>query len=264
MSIHFLGAGTNFLGQDCELRGCVADTRSWASFFQDELKAVTVVSLIDTEANGKDIRATLVSLLNSAHDFDEVNLQLSMHGTKIPCETEDDNEDEAVYPDDGDIITDDWFATVFSAYPRLRINVFADLCFSGGMDREFTPRDTTIWIPMSRSRFVSAPLARLAEYRARLKEQRKHRALATGCVRWFAASREDEPALDVWLPEGNMIGGPHGAFTWAALTTYMAWKPKTARDWQYAIRKNLPSKDYNQHPQLLGAKWARKERIFNG
>lgn len=255
MNVHFLGAGTNYVGQECQLRGCVADAASWASLFRDEIGSTSLVTLIGPEATGRQIRAEVVGMLNAAKDGDEFNLQLSMHGTKIPSVTELDGDDEAIYPDDGDIITDNWMATVFSAYPRIRINVFADLCYSGGMERD--P------LRAARPRRIVLPLERIQEARANMKAYRLGRGVTSGCVRWFAASREDEPALDVDIPYGDNLEGPHGAFTWAALTSYMEYHPKRAIDWHHWIRARLPSAQYDQHPQLLGAPWARRASIFN-
>lgn len=81
-------------------------------------------------------------------------------------------------------------------------------------------------------------------------------------------SRQAYPALllggckDVEVSyDASFTGRPNGAMTFVALEA-LKKKPATPKDWYQLIRKQLPSVNYPQTPQLYGSRTAKAGAIF--
>lgn len=250
-NLHAVCMATNFVGEPHELGGCIADAESWAEWFQ-ERKAATVEMLMALDCTGNNMRNVIVSLLNAANTGDTCAFQVSMHGTTLEDGSEPDGLAEGIYPDDGDVVWDDWLRSVIASYPDIRVVVFADTCYSGGFDKALAPR--------RKARFVRPSLDWLRECRAKVRGIRPAPEMPANYL-LHAAAMEDEEALDVDIPGGD-FSGPHGAFTWAMLDRYRVMRPSTHAQWHRLACNAIYRNEYDQNPQLIGSKRMRRGRIF--
>ncbi|GFP81653.1 metacaspase-4 [Phtheirospermum japonicum] len=136
--------GCNYPGTKAELRGCINDVRRMYAclverfgFSEDD---ITV--LIDTDDSykqptGRNIRAALADLVDSAQPGDFLFVHYSGHGTRLPAETGEDDDtgyDECIVPTDMNLITDDDFRDLVDKVPEgCQITIVSDSCHSGGL-----------------------------------------------------------------------------------------------------------------------------------
>jgi hypothetical protein len=89
------------------------------------------------------------------------------------------------------------------------------------------------------------------------KTRRARRPEKSGAL-LLAGCQDTEYSYDAWFGERA-----NGAFTYTALKTLPTLPPEaTYQDWYKAIRAELPSKDYEQTPNLYGASAQKKWRVL--
>lgn len=242
---------TNYTRMPHALNGCLSDAASWEQFFRDG-KAHAIDALLEEDATANNIKNSIVSTLNAARDGDVCAFCASMHGTWIEDAREPDGRNEGLFAHDEDVVWDDWIRSVFASYPHVRIVMLADTCYSGGLDRANT--ETT------RPRFVRAPMELLRVSRQAMRRVKPVESIGDNIVLHSAAA-EHEAALDVHIPTGK-LKGYHGAFTWAALSTLMAYGPESHGQWHRLICDAIRDGEYDQHPQLIATKRGRKSGVF--
>ncbi|TKY49461.1 Metacaspase-5 protein [Spatholobus suberectus] len=136
--------GCNYPGTKAELKGCIKDVwrmhKCLINVYGFSEKDVIVLIDTDhsyTQPTGKNIRMALSKLVRSAKPGDVLFLHYSGHGTRLPAETdEEDNTgyDECIVPTDMNLIIDDDFRQFVDKVPRgCRITIVSDCCHSGGL-----------------------------------------------------------------------------------------------------------------------------------
>ncbi|KAL3627159.1 Metacaspase-4 [Castilleja foliolosa] len=136
--------GCNYPGTKAELKGCINDVRRMYACLVDRFgfSEDDITVLIDTDESykqptGRNIRAALADLVDSARSGDFLFVHYSGHGTRLPAETGEDDDtgyDECIVPTDMNLITDDDFRDLVDKVPEgCQITIVSDSCHSGGL-----------------------------------------------------------------------------------------------------------------------------------
>lgn len=123
--------GCNYPGTNAELKGCVNDVkrmyRSLVDRYGFSEKDITVLIDTDdsyTQPTGKNIRAALSNLVQSAKAGDILFVHYSGHGQRLPAETGEDDDtgyDECIVPCDMNLITGILFF-IFCFFPCFKLS----------------------------------------------------------------------------------------------------------------------------------------------
>ncbi|KAK6124555.1 hypothetical protein DH2020_041703 [Rehmannia glutinosa] len=136
--------GCNYPGTKAELKGCINDVRRMYAclverygFSEDDITVLIDTDDSSTQPTGRNIRAALADLVNSAQPGDFLFVHYSGHGTRLPAETGEDDDtgyDECIVPTDMNLITDDDFRDLVDQVPEgCQITIVSDSCHSGGL-----------------------------------------------------------------------------------------------------------------------------------
>ncbi|GER52789.1 metacaspase [Striga asiatica] len=136
--------GCNYPGTKAELRGCINDVQRMYSclierygFSPDDITVLIDTDESCTQPTGRNIRAALADLVDSARRGDFLFVHYSGHGTRLPAETGEDDDtgyDECIVPTDMNLITDDDFRELVDKVPQgCQITIVSDSCHSGGL-----------------------------------------------------------------------------------------------------------------------------------
>jgi hypothetical protein len=250
--------GINTYGGANDLYGCVNDARDWAAFLCAQ--GYEALTLTDTLATGANIRASIRHLLQEAHHRDRLVIHYSGHGSYVPDANGDepDGVDECWLAADINatpdaIITDDELVTLLKVRASgVRVAVISDSCHSGTMTRfgmaASRPEVRRIRFMHPGTFLPPKEFARLQTGRAYARVSQPYPAvLLAGC-------QDDEYSYDAWFgcPEDGSLRA-NGAFTRVALDTFRAGM--SYRAWSNAIKRQLPSPDYPQEPNLRAGFW---------
>jgi uncharacterized caspase-like protein len=260
MTLRALCIGINdYPGTGSDLAGCINDASDWAAALRK--RGFEVATLRDRQATGAAIRKAIRDLLAHSRPGDLALVQFSGHGSFVPDEDGDepDGTDECLCPHDvkrKGPITDDELFELFSARPAgVKVVMISDSCHSGTVARfapistpastagRSAPRRTVRFLPPGA--FLSRrEAARLGARRAARRSSPPGRyagLLLAGC-------QDTEYSYDAYFK-----GRPNGAFTFVALRALATLKKDASyREWYKAIRKDLPSRQYPQTPNLYG------------
>ncbi|KAI3456639.1 hypothetical protein Pfo_013302 [Paulownia fortunei] len=136
--------GCNYPGTKAELKGCINDVRRMYTclverfgFSKEDITVLIDTNDSYTQPTGRNIRAALADLVNSAQPGDFLFVHYSGHGTRLPAETGEDDDtgyDECIVPTDMNLITDDDFRELVDKVPEgCQITIVSDSCHSGGL-----------------------------------------------------------------------------------------------------------------------------------
>ncbi len=251
----------NYPGTENDLAGCVNDANDWAA----ELKkrSFQVSTLIDQQATKAKMMSGIESALSKAVKGDVVVITYSGHGTWIADEDgdEEDGRDEALCPHDiatAGPLSDDELHDLFLERDRgVHVALISDSCHSGTVAR-FAPT------PHRERRVRFMPPAAYVKSDQRLRELRllekaPAKGHSRGSVLLLAGCQDTEFSWDA-----HFNNRPNGAFTRVALDSLSKLPPKaTYRDWHQAIRKQLPSAEYPQKPNLFATRTQRKWSVLS-
>lgn len=249
----------DYPGTGSDLYGCVNDARDWSDAlirrgFEDQWM------LLNHDATRESILGHLQSLLSTSKSGDLLVVCFSGHGTWIPGRSGDEPRDEAICPHDisqSGPITDDELFELFSrrGWGR-RVVMVADSCYSGTLHRlagplSDQPRYVRFLPPEA---WMGTPaIAEAKAYTARSlpSDLSASRQLRSGAL-VLAGCGERQVCWDA-----RFNGRPNGAFTYAALKALLEAEDLVGdtldyRMWMRVIRKYLPSRDFDQRPQLDG------------
>jgi hypothetical protein len=260
-----LCCGINYAGTAYELHGCINDADQWAKFFGAN-KFDTAV-LAEKQATRRTILLALGRLVRSLKPGDVGAFTYSGHGTWVPDVSGDeaDGRDEAICPidmgDDGhNVILDDELGTAYAGLvPGATLLVVFDSCHSGSAYRAAAlPFDTL----KREKRFIN-PAAFGHSPAVLGGVLKKHPAPAAQTVQaglvYFAGCRDTEYSNDAVLD-----GRACGAFTHYAVPAFVeaVAKKQTYQDVYAAIRRALPTADFQQTPQLSATARLKATRVF--
>jgi hypothetical protein len=238
----------NYPGFGNDLSGCVNDEKDWAKRIQE--RSYEFKKTLNSLATPKAYLAALDSLIEAGKkDDSRLVLQNSSHGTQVKDKDgdEQDGYDEALYlfgRSGTPTVTDDQiYSKVSKLNPKSRLLLICDSCFSGTMHRR-----------AGRNRFLKT-VQRLEK---RLPVRRLFRSIkALPNVAILSACAEDETAADATID-----GRPNGAFSYYALQVLAKNPGITFRAFRTEIGKLLPSREYNQTPQVVCPEAWEDEALF--
>jgi hypothetical protein len=270
MAKHALCIGINdYPGTDSDLRGCINDANDWAAMLA--ARGFEVEKLLDRQATGKGIRAAITSAVTKAKSGDIVFIQYSGHGSYVPDVDGDepDGTDECICPYDvktkGPITDDELFDLYNGRTSGVRLVIASDSCHSGSVAR-FAPITTPPTIagrnaPQRKVKFLP-PSTFLPQDEASTLGLR--RAIRTTSPPGRYAGLLMAGCQDVEVSwDASFQGRPNGAFSFVALQALKDVSDSaTYRDWFKAIRKVLPSQQYNQTPNLYGSSNMKSWRVL--
>jgi hypothetical protein len=261
MARHALCVGINdYPGTGSDLSGCVNDANDWRVALAS--RGFAAERLLNREATGKAIRGRIGAILGTAEAGDLVVVTYSGHGSFVPDRNGDepDGTDECWCPYDitrNGPVTDDELFTIYSRRrPGVKLVVISDSCHSGSVSRfapiRTPPTTTARRAPQRKVRFLP-PMAFLSRrdvvslgarraVRRSSPPGRYAALLLSGC-------QDTEYSFDAWFR-----GRPNGAFTFVALKALKSLSARaTYQNWHEAIRRDLPSQQYPQSPNLFGS-----------
>jgi hypothetical protein len=216
--------------------------------------------MFDKQATGSAMRRAIAAIVGKARSGDTVVIQYSGHGSFVPDDDGDepDGTDECLCPYDimtkGPLVDDELFDLYSDRKPRVKLVVISDSCHSGSVARfaPSAPAGGGRAAPQPKVRFMPPEVFLPRRALAHLGTRRARRAssppgryaalLMSGC-------QDTEYSYDAYFQ-----GRPNGAFSFAALKA-LAKLSKTASytTWYNAVRRQLPSQQYPQSPNLFGS-----------
>lgn len=250
-----------------DLRGSINDVKAireglitYYGFPKRDIRVLT-----DEKATLQNIKAAFDEwLVNGTRAGDTAVLYFSGHGSTVPDQNadEDDGVDEVLCPYDMiprggyNIILDDELALWLKRLSGRRVVVIIDSCHSGGQTRSIGRMPVSILedVPSKAARFI--PITNyqpspIATARARGSD-------VPESVIFMAASRENEIALEVSLPDGF-----RGGFSFGLCEAIKAL-PNAPYQSLFDHAKDVVKDRLKlaQEPQLVGNKDVRKELAF--
>ena len=258
----------DYRGTGMDLNGCVNDADDWAKVL--DARHFDVETLKDAKATRKGIRDAIIATVAKGKPGDTIVIQYSGHGSYVDDENGDeaDGVDECICPQDvrvaGEITDDELFELYSRRQQGTRLIVISDSCFSGtvakvakdlpgGGARNAQCAPTFKFLPpqefLSRRRVAKLGIGH--DRRGANPPGRNAGLLLSAC-------QDTETAADAFI-----AGKYHGAFTYFALETLKSLPAGASyREWFARIRKRLPSKQYNQTPNLFGSSSQKKWEVF--
>jgi hypothetical protein len=253
----------DYPGTGNDLSGCVNDATDWAA--ELERRGFEVRTVLDSKATKDAVVAEMREVVAATGPGECGVITYSGHGTWVPDDDGDepDGRDEALCPYDirtaGPLLDDELFDVFAEQHPRARVVFVSDSCHSGTVAKfgpPFGDLSTT-----HRIRFLppevflgeaALPRARAVQAIPAAGRSRRSALLLAGC-------RDTEYCYDA-----SFGGRPNGAFTYVALQALRGLGATgTYRQWMAAIRRQLPSQDYPQTPQLTGTTTQRKWPVLS-
>lgn len=242
--------GINYAGTDAALAGCVNDATDWADLLAQN--GFAVASLHELQATRAAILAGIRNRLAAAGPGGVCAVVFAGHGSYAAASGagEPDGRDELWCPYDyraAGCISDDEIAQVIADHGvGVRVVVYADSCFGGGMLQ--LAIEAMPGAHPRRPRFLppTEVLAGAARDRALAARGLPFRAKTAELL--FAACSEAEYAYD-----GEFDGRANGAFTYCAINAFVTLPAGASyAAWMDVIRNYLPSAVYPQHPVIDG------------
>jgi hypothetical protein len=264
-----LCVGINYTGTDNELRGCLNDADDWAGLLTTQ--GFTVKKLKEAEATRKEILAELKRLVSHLVAGDLGVFSYSGHGTWLPDRSGDepDGRDEALCPfdmgeDGANLIFDDELYGIYSRLARgATLVCLMDCCHSGSVYRmALNPEAKTSYrkpkiIPPTH--FIRDTSLLLKVDRAYGQASKRSNAPLPGMVH-ISGCKDSETSSDA-----EINGRPCGAFSYFATRAFGRGLSlgSTYAEVHAAVRKNLPSWDFQQTPQISATLDMRKTKVFS-
>ena len=254
----------DYADEDIDLNGCVNDAEAWSALLIDhyDFPSSNVTLLLNDQATGAEIMATLTELVLGATEGDVVVFTNSSHGTYVADPSKSDERyDQAICPydcEDGLIIDDELRELFAKLAEGVSLTVISDSCFSGTVTRA-RPR---IKSPDDRrkrflypSRFglevLKNPWKALLWWKTKYPETEMKDVLLSGC-----SNRE-------YSYDALIDGRYHGAMTHYALKAIREMDyDMTYRQWHSRIQELFKDSDFPQTPQLEGKEINKEKKIF--
>lgn len=256
----------NYPGTSNDLNGCVNDVEDWSKELKSRGYAVT--TLIDSKATKANIIKSIKKIITDARPNDSVVIQYSGHGSFVPDENgdEENGADECICPHDivkngrANFITDDELYDLYALIDKeARLLLIFDSCHSGTVAKAGLILMQETNAPKQRFLAPSEFLAprELAKFgTTRIKKTATSSKPFVGLL--LAGCQDHQVSFDAFF--NNRA---NGAFSFVALQTLKKLgKNKTFEDWFKLIRKQLPSQDFSQIPNLDGSKTFKKWKVF--
>jgi len=238
----------NYPGSANDLKGCVNDAQGWKKLLIEKYN-YTVDTLLDKNANIKNVKSKFKKMVKNAKENDSIVLTFSGHGTTKPDYNRDeiDGKDEALCLYDG-LLIDDTIRKILKDLPKgVKFTFISDSCHSGTVTRAFMSTINVYNAPIPKYLppehvIESIALDFLPIKRAVFTPQSDmQEILISGC-------KANEYSYDA-----SFNGQSKGAFSHYALLILQEQPKITYADFYKRLREKLPDQHYPQTPQLEGS-----------
>jgi metacaspase-1 len=240
------------------LQGCVNDAKDWADLltniygFKNTLK-------FDKEVTYSAVYEILGNMIADAKSGDKLVLTGSSHGTSVTDKDGDDidGKDEAVCLYDNIMLDDTFRNLIAKMVDGVSLTIISDSCFSGSVTREFLssmsepkymkPRYMPPEDCVEANLVISLPKKMTREI---FPEENMREVLISGCS-------DNQYSYDAY------IGGSYrGAMSYYATKVIRANPTQTYAQFYANLRRNLPSSNYSQTPQLESSAANKNKPLF--
>jgi hypothetical protein len=225
--------GDNYPDTSYALSGCIHDIDDVAVKMTKEHPGILISKFKNAEVTCNRFYTEIKNALLAGKAGDYLLIWYSGHGTQLPSNHEADGYDEALYLNDGPF-TDDKMMELQQFTPAgMIVDANFDSCFSAGMAKTFGNPN------MVKSKFHQMPGTPYMT--------KKSKTIAKATSKWaiFSGCGEGQTSADAWF--NNRA---NGAYTYFALKSFgpgVSLQEKIIN-----INKYLPSKEFDQIPELLG------------
>lgn len=235
----------DYPGTQNDLAGCVNDCNTWAGILSGQGFGVT--KLINSQADSKSVKAALSKLVSEAKTGDIIVFTYSGHGSFVVDMTspKPDHKNETIYAYDGNVFDYEIRSILDGLADGVSMTVVLDSCHSGTATRLAMPGAPKPRFMPPRDPAMAALGSLPTAKRVFITESQMKEVLFAGC-------KSTEYSYDA------RIGGtPMGAFSYYATRSLKDAlansKSLSCQGLFDAVRKQLPSSDYPQTPQLEGS-----------
>jgi metacaspase-1 len=252
----------DYPGTGSDLRGCVNDAKDWRAALDE--RGFDTEALLDSDATKKNMQEAFAKLVADTARDDVGVITYSGHGSWKLDDSGDepDGRDELLCPHDvarGNFYSDDELFDLFAERERgSRVVMISDSCHSGTVAKMAPVGDEDDTVERIRflppENFLSDDDLRGARTIGRPKVFSRSRSTAL----LLAGCQDTEYSYDA-----SFSGRPNGAFTYVALRALKKLgADDTYSDWFAAIRKQLPSANHPQTPNMQGTTSQRRWKVF--
>jgi len=142
--IHVLITATNYIGTESQLSGCLNDATDYDYIFRNDYKIKNLVSLLGKNYTIENFKDQIDLLYSTCKSGDKVLWCDSSHGTKLPNELNDPNDnilvEEAIVPDNYNwsregLICESYIRSTAKKFhdKGIKVIMIADACHSAGL-----------------------------------------------------------------------------------------------------------------------------------
>ena len=243
----------DYVGTNNDLAGCINDCNDWANILTSKFGFGSVTKLQNSQATRQGIKNALQNLVANAKAGDVLVFTYSGHGSFVVDMTspKPDHKNETIYTYDGNLF-DYEFRAIFDGLPDgVSMTVILDSCHSGTATRFVQPGSP-------KPRFMPPRDPGMAELSTLPTAKRLFISEGEMKETLYAGAKSSEYSYDALVH-----GRPNGAFTATAIDAINKFTNPTNKQVYNEIRRNLPSNDWPQTPQLEGSESNKAKPIFS-
>ena len=234
----------DYPGSGNDLRGCLNDIDDVAKKLKSEFPEFQIFKFKDSEVTTFRFIAEVENALKQMQSG-HLYIHYSGHGTQIPCASEANKYNEALYLYNGPLIDDEIYRLQMMTPVNLRVTGKFDSCFSGDLgSRHMNPRYIkSRFMPMPGIPVMKNPVNKLSK-----TDPDQVWLIYSGCG-------EEQTSADA-----TFNGRANGAFTFYDLRSY---NPNTLnKDSIERTIDNLVKNSFDQIPELSGPESRKNEVVF--
>ena len=233
----FLGFGINdYMGSANDLRGCRNDIEDEIKKLNREFPEFQCLKYFDRQVTTQFFVEEIQRVMSQMPEDGFLYIKYSGHGTQIPCSTEPDGYDEALYLYNGPLIDNEIWKLQQQTPLTLKVLAKFDSCHSGDLG----------------SRSFGNPSYRRSRFMPMQGVEVRHKAVSRiakpeGVQRWVIISGCGPRQVSM---DAEFNGRPNGAFTFYDLQSYYRGIYYTNE--RIKVGQALQQNAFQQVPELSG------------
>lgn len=233
----YVGFGINdYMGSANDLRGCVNDINDEVKKLKKEFPEFQCLTYFDRQVTTHFFVDEIQRIMSQMPEDGFLYIKYSGHGTQIPCSTEPDGYDEALYLYNGPLIDNELWNLQQQTPLTLKVLAKFDSCHSGDMGSRFFGNPSyrkARFMPIQGMAVRRIPVTRIAK--------------PEGLQRWIIISgcKADQVSMDA-----QFNGRFNGAFSYFDIPTYFRGMLLTENRIKTGIK--LSQAGFAQVPEISG------------